>query len=385
MTFCSVKLGRAQGILVLLFCAVAWAKTLVVPHDFSSIQAALNQAAEGDTVYATAGVYHENVTLADGVVLVGQDVDRTILRGDRRNPVVRAARNSVITGFTIENGATGILSENTNIVIDRNFIRQNSRSGIQCVVSLPQIRNNIVAGNNWTGIYCELIAFGTKTAIEHNCIADNGYCGIMLSNKSSVLVQNNLLFRNKEFGIFVSQDARKSRIIYNDINANRKPFNMFALVDATNIDKDPRLPSLSSSKFSQIAGYDSPLRGLGKEGTQIGVLSESMQKSSSVDTDKDGIADDKDLCPDVPEDMDGYEDADGCPDYDNDNDGIYDQFDQCPDEPEDYDGFEDKDGCPDYDNDRDGIPDVKDKCPNTPEVYNGYQDDDGCPDQRPPQ
>lgn len=68
------------------------------------------------------------------------------------------------------------------------------------------------------------------------------------------------------------------------------------------------------------------------------------------------------------------------PTGDADGDGIPNQLDLCPTQPEDKDGFEDDDGCPDPDNDRDGIPDAIDKCPNDPETYNGYQDDDGCPD-----
>ncbi|MAQ19818.1 MAG: hypothetical protein CMN30_34075 [Sandaracinus sp.] len=47
---------------------------------------------------------------------------------------------------------------------------------------------------------------------------------------------------------------------------------------------------------------------------------------------------------------------------------------------EDVDGFEDEDGCPDPDNDRDGILDVDDACPMEPETYNGVNDHDGCPD-----
>ncbi len=65
------------------------------------------------------------------------------------------------------------------------------------------------------------------------------------------------------------------------------------------------------------------------------------------DRDRDGISDVKDRCPDAPEDRDGFEDADGCPDPDNDLDGISDGKDQCPDEAEDYDGDRDDDGCPD--------------------------------------
>ena len=100
------------------------------------------------------------------------------------------------------------------------------------------------------------------------------------------------------------------------------------------------------------------------------------------DNDKDGIPDITDSCPLDPEDMDGDRDEDGCPDLeeDKDGDGLVDSIDKCPLEPEDKDDFEDDDGCPDLDNDKDGLPDKVDKCPNDPEDKDGFQDDDGCPD-----
>ncbi|HHM24442.1 MAG TPA: OmpA family protein [Bacteroidetes bacterium] len=101
------------------------------------------------------------------------------------------------------------------------------------------------------------------------------------------------------------------------------------------------------------------------------------------DNDHDGILDLVDKCPNKAEDLDGYQDRDGCPDYDNDGDAIPDSVDKCPNRAEDMDGFQDQDGCPDLDNDGDGIPDARDKCPNDPETFNGYQDDDGCPDKAP--
>lgn len=88
----------------------------------------------------------------------------------------------------------------------------------------------------------------------------------------------------------------------------------------------------------------------------------------------------RDLCPGEPEDKDGFEDDDGCPDPDNDEDGILDEKDNCPDQAEDFDKFEDEDGCPDLDNDGDGISDVDDLCPNVAEDKNNYKDNDGCPD-----
>ena len=109
-----------------------------------------------------------------------------------------------------------------------------------------------------------------------------------------------------------------------------------------------------------------------------------------TDTDGDGIPDKIDLCPRKAEDLDGYEDDDGCPDLDNDGDGIPDTKDKCPGKAEDIDGFQDEDGCPDPDNDGDGIPDIRDKCPGTDQTVakgiatkedmDGFQDEDGCPD-----
>jgi OmpA-OmpF porin, OOP family len=101
------------------------------------------------------------------------------------------------------------------------------------------------------------------------------------------------------------------------------------------------------------------------------------------DNDRDGIPDEDDKCPDIPEDKDGVEDEDGCPEgdkNDRDGDGIPDNIDKCPDEPEDFDQFEDDDGCPDPDNDGDGILDVDDLCPNDPEDKDGFEDQDGCPE-----
>jgi OmpA-OmpF porin, OOP family len=48
------------------------------------------------------------------------------------------------------------------------------------------------------------------------------------------------------------------------------------------------------------------------------------------DRDADGIPDDLDECPDLPEDKDGIQDADGCPEDDADGDGIPDTVDACP-------------------------------------------------------
>jgi outer membrane protein OmpA-like peptidoglycan-associated protein len=70
---------------------------------------------------------------------------------------------------------------------------------------------------------------------------------------------------------------------------------------------------------------------------------------------------------------------------DRDGDGIPDVEDKCPDTPEDRDGVEDADGCPETDDERDddldGIPNIDDQCPAEKETINGIKDEDGCPDK----
>jgi OmpA-OmpF porin, OOP family len=65
---------------------------------------------------------------------------------------------------------------------------------------------------------------------------------------------------------------------------------------------------------------------------------------------------------------------------DLDADGIPDSRDMCPRLPEDLDGFEDDDGCMDPDNDNDFIPDADDKCPNEEAIEGRDSDEDGCTD-----
>lgn len=97
---------------------------------------------------------------------------------------------------------------------------------------------------------------------------------------------------------------------------------------------------------------------------------------AEADYDGDGIKGDDDKCVDEAEDMDKFEDADGCPEKDNDKDGIDDEKDQCRNEAEDKDGFADEDGCPETDADADSVTDEKDKCP----LVKGAPANNGCPD-----
>ncbi|NPA53873.1 MAG: OmpA family protein [Aquificae bacterium] len=91
----------------------------------------------------------------------------------------------------------------------------------------------------------------------------------------------------------------------------------------------------------------------------------------TADSDRDGIPDDRDMCPNTP--IGVKVNANGCP-VDSDKDGIPDYKDNCPDTPA---GVKvDERGCP-VDSDGDGVPDYKDRCPDT--EWGAKVDEYGCP------
>ena len=93
------------------------------------------------------------------------------------------------------------------------------------------------------------------------------------------------------------------------------------------------------------------------------------------DTDRDGVVNRRDKCPDTPFGV--KVDKKGCP-IDSDGDGVPDYLDKCPETPNAAIGFVDSNGCP-LDTDGDSIPDYLDKCPNTPKEAIGFVDKNGCP------
>jgi outer membrane protein OmpA-like peptidoglycan-associated protein len=352
----------------------AYAKTIRVPGEFPSINAGLTSADYGDTVLVSPGRYYENVTLVQGVVLMGTNPLECIIDGMRRGPAVYAVTGSEIAKFTITNGIDGILCENSSPYIHHNWILDNQGAGIGAFISLPQIYNNVIYGNRWSGI----LAWGAKsldTRIENNVVIRNGYSGFTLKGPCRIVVRNNIIQENREYGIYSDPASGQSQIVYNNIYKNVIPFNRYTKINKTNISHDPLFlsPGLGDPNYFVAAKSPMVRRGYGQ--VDIGLLAKDVAVSVDGDRDGDGIADSRDVCPDLAEDNDGFQDDDGCPDFDNDNDGIQDGKDKCPTDPEDKDGYEDSDGCPDNDNDKDGVPDSRDNCPDVA----GDEGNKGCP------
>jgi len=120
-----------------------------VPTDFPTIQEAINNATDGDTIFVHKGTYHEHVIVNKTISLIGEDRYSTIIDGNETGSVISVTANNVnINGFTVQNsGSTGsdsgicITSNGNNI--SRNAII-NNKNGIY----LNSSRSNVISLNN---------------------------------------------------------------------------------------------------------------------------------------------------------------------------------------------------------------------------------------------
>ncbi|MCZ2809141.1 MAG: pectinesterase family protein, partial [Candidatus Bathyarchaeota archaeon] len=60
---------------------VASSSTILVPDNYATIQEAINNANEGDTIFVRAGTYYEHVVVDKALSLVGENKHNTIIDG----------------------------------------------------------------------------------------------------------------------------------------------------------------------------------------------------------------------------------------------------------------------------------------------------------------
>lgn len=156
----SIKVLRRILIILLsgfiLSTRIATAKVLKVgkDHEFQTIQAAINHAAAGDTIYVTKGIYREkNILIEKPLSLIGQDYP--VLDGEKKYEIISIKANLVkIKGFKLINSGVSSLIDIAGIKVygkDRIVIANNILDGTFFGIYLEKSSGSLIANNKITG------------------------------------------------------------------------------------------------------------------------------------------------------------------------------------------------------------------------------------------
>lgn len=212
-------------LLMTLAGCVTSARTIDVPKDHTTIQAAIDAASEGDVVVLARGRYAEMIDFRGKAITVRSTepddrsvVEATIIDGGKKGSVVTFSSGetstSVLRGVSITGGCGtshqgerwahggGIYCLHASPTISNTIIEGNTANcgaGICCEASSPTVIDNVIRGNNaWSGggICCER---ASKASISGNTIAANAADtggGIACSNGATPALKGNTIHDN---------------------------------------------------------------------------------------------------------------------------------------------------------------------------------------------
>ena len=199
-------------------------RTLTVPDDYPTIQAAVSAAGSGDTIYARKGVYTENIILGKSLTLQGEDRRATIIDGSGHASTIQITASHVhLNGLTIKNGLDGInLTSNLpvhHLTVQDCVVTENARQGmiIRNSGGFHLIEDCIFSYN---GDYA-VNAHQFSRSIIRNCEVFGNGTGLRVGWGWYIQVTGNHVYRNLSYGIY-PDSCYYSTVDKNLIYANSK-------------------------------------------------------------------------------------------------------------------------------------------------------------------
>ena len=182
--------------------------------DYTSIQAAIDMAGSGSTIYIWAGTYYENIIVNKTLTIIGNGTDNTIINGSLKDTVIYVSSNYVnISGITVTGSNqswtdlyAGIKLDNVNNATIINTNCSGNLVGIHLNNSHLNTFKNNSCSNIWSGIYCFL---SNLNLFENNTCDLNDQYGIGLYFSNSNLIKYNSFDSNGQTDIEIS---------YSDLN-----------------------------------------------------------------------------------------------------------------------------------------------------------------------
>ncbi len=188
----------------------AHAASLLVPSQYSTIQAAINAAHLGDTISVSSGIYYEALVVnVSGITILGASRDTTVIDGQGLGTVVWINASSVaFSGFTVRNAgdtAWGVHVEAANGVnITDNLVSAVSNGD---GVNLYRSNNTLVDSNVFSGnLYAVNVTASQFARVSNNLAVSSDTIGVQLEDSYACDVLDNVLENGQE-GIDVLQST----------------------------------------------------------------------------------------------------------------------------------------------------------------------------------
>ena len=222
LAFLSVLLSLVAVVSDLSILVVAHPAEIVVPDDYTTIQGAINNANDGDTICVRAGVYYEHVSIdKNGLRLIGENRSTTIIDGNGTGSPVYITANSVtVTGFKIRNSRfeylySGIRVDGCNYNNITGNTLTNDFDGIFLTNSANNtICNNIIINNDWNGVHLKYVS--NHNNIHDNIISNNRNGINMEANSDDNEIVSNEITNHEWDGIDLV-DSSRNEVINNNI------------------------------------------------------------------------------------------------------------------------------------------------------------------------
>jgi len=174
-------------------------KTIRVPADYATIQAAIDNAnlLAVDTVLVSPGVYNESISFKGKRVVVASTGGSatTIISPPSGSAAVSftsgETSNSILAGFTLTNASTAISVSGASPTILSNIL-VNCGGGVSCNFASPTLLRNQIMGCSGSAVY---LGGAATPLIESNIIRTNNG-GVIMFAAGSPTIRNNLFQGN---------------------------------------------------------------------------------------------------------------------------------------------------------------------------------------------
>ena len=186
-------------------------------YPFSTIQGGIDAASDGVEVIVASGTYYENITLKNGIELIGQGSETTTINGNANGSVVTSADcnpNTVLRGYTITSGNNsyggGMYNFNSSPTITDCTFSDNSANSygggmFNAIGSSPMIINCIFSGNSSSQNGGGMYNLNSSPTIIDCTFSDNSvisYGGGVYCADNSVPTISNTILSNNGAGLY---------------------------------------------------------------------------------------------------------------------------------------------------------------------------------------